>query len=409
MNFLRPIKLAVYFDQKIQAGGGYQQSLNAALLVKALPEDLVSPVFYVKHKENIAALKALGIVPILITPSFFSRVITRIRRNIRKEFVLIWTKKLLGPNRFEKYFLQDKIDLVYFLSPSAEAADLEELNYVITIWDLCFREDVEFPEVRSNRAFEIRDHLFSKILPKATAILADSEIGKLNLSKYYGIDLERIIVIPFMPAQGTMVDPSSHEKIHFDIASKYELDMPYVFYPAQFWAHKNHIYILQGLKILESRYGYKVGAIFCGENKGNLEYVRGCAQELGLIDRIRFAGFVDNSLTPYLYRQSLALVMPTYFGPTNLPPYEAFSLQVPVLYSDKPGLREQVRGAAMLMDLNDPDSMAKNLADLIENENLSLRLIQSGRILLEEISNFDRLECLIKMLSSFRRRLVTWN
>jgi len=28
-----------------------------------------------------------------------------------------------------------------------------------------------------------------------------------------------------------------------------------------------------------------------------------------------------------------ALVMPTYFGPTNIPPVEAWSLGVPVLYS----------------------------------------------------------------------------
>ena len=41
-------------------------------------------------------------------------------------------------------------------------------------------------------------------------------------------------------------------------------------------------------------------------------------------------------------------MMPTYFGPTNLPPLEAFAHSVPVLYPDKPGLRDvEVKRARM--------------------------------------------------------------
>ena len=59
-----------------------------------------------------------------------------------------------------------------------------------------------------------------------------------------------------------------------DIKKKYKLDMPYVFYPAQFWAHKNHIYLLEGLKSLEDNFGLKVGAIFSGGDKGNLDFIK---------------------------------------------------------------------------------------------------------------------------------------
>ena len=34
--------------------------------------------------------------------------------------------------------------------------------------------------------------------------------------------------------------------------------------------------------------------------------------------------------------------MPTYFGPTNIPPLEAFLLKVPVIYSGIIGLKEFV-------------------------------------------------------------------
>ncbi|MBU3604122.1 glycosyltransferase [Polynucleobacter sp. AP-Kaivos-20-H2] len=409
MSLLRPIRLAVYFDQKILNGGGFQQALNAALLIKELPNTLVCPVFYVKHKESLETLGAHGIQSIFLEQSYLSRIFTKIRRGIRSELFLRLIKKIFGPNGFEKGFIRNGIDLVYFVSPSPEAADLDELNYLITIWDLSFREDVEFPEIRSYRAFENRECLFRDILPKAMAIIADSEMGKRNLSKYYGLDSERIIVLPYMPAQGVMVDPSLHEKKYFDVATIYDLDVPYIFYPAQFWAHKNHVYILHGLKILESSYGHTVGAIFSGGDKGNLGRIKKLAQELGLIDRIRFVGFVENNIVPYLYKQALALVMPTYFGPTNLPPYEAFVLGVPVLYSNKSGLRDQVEDAALLMDLADPTSMAKHLVSLIENEKISYNLFLSGNALLKRIKDFDRLESLKKMLELFRCRLVTWS
>ena len=408
MNSSRPVRIAVYFDQKIQAGGGYQQALNAAISVKKLPKSLAEPIFFVKHAESTVALKAYNIDSILVKISFFSKVFTRIRRKIKNQLFLQIIKRVFGPNDFEKYFIKNKIDLIYFLSPSPEAEDLEELNFFITIWDLCFREDVEFPEVRLNRAFENRNELFGKILPKASAIIVDSENGQNNLLRYYGIDLKRIIVIPFTPAQSVQGDPNLYDKSNFDISANYCLDNPYVFYPAQFWAHKNHAFILRGLKALETRYGYIVGAIFCGENKGNLTYIQNLAKELGIFERIRFLGFVENSIIPYLYRQSLALVMPTYFGPTNLPPYEAFSLGVPVLYSDKPGLRDHVNGAALMLDLTDPNSMAKNLAYLIEDDKLVGRLVESGKELLEQVSSYDRLESLSNSIESFRHRLITW-
>ena len=72
---------------------------------------------------------------------------------------------------------------------------------------------------------------------------------------------------------------------------------------------------------------------------------------MNLENKVRFAGFVDDEELPFLYSQSIALVMPTYFGPTNIPPLEAFKINVPVLYSDLPGLRDQVGKAAMLIDL----------------------------------------------------------
>lgn len=408
MTILRPIKLAILFDQIIHAGGGYQQALNAALLVKKLPNDLVEPIFFSLHQKNIKILRSFGIDAIFMPLPFFRRIALKFRRRITNSMLLGLWKKLSGYNGFERCFVKHSVDMVYFISPSPLANDLEELNYIITVWDLCHRDDPEFPEVRAGRIFEGRERLYHSILPKAVGIIVESYTGKVNVMRRYGVDEERSHVIPLTPAIGIQISEDTYKAGYIDIRQKYKLDAPYVFYPAQFWAHKNHVYLLEGLKSLEKQFGKKVGAIFSGGDQGNLVHVRRKAVELGLDDRIHFTGFVPNEEIPYLYKQSLALVMPTYFGPTNLPPLEAFNLGVPVLYSDKPGMREQVEDAALLMDLRNPMSMAGHLSSLLENTKLRDKLVERGRFVLTQYSDENRLKVLSAILSDFRRKRVCW-
>jgi glycosyltransferase involved in cell wall biosynthesis len=405
---MRPIRLALILDQQIRAGGGYQQAMNAALLTRELPSDICEPIFFTTLEENVVTLAGHGIQAELIKFTFLRKARTYLRRLIIDARVLKLLKRLKRYSPFERLLVQRKIDLVYFLAPSGWARDLDETNYITTVWDLCHRDDPEFPEVRWNRQFEAREKNCRALLPRATAIFVDSELGKKNVVHRYGIDEERVHVMPFQAAAATRESPSSDSRSSIDVRAKFNLDMPYVFYPAQFWAHKNHVYLLEGLRALEQRYGLRIGAIFSGGDQGNLAHVKSYVRKLNLEDRVRFVGFVDNDEIPELYRQSLALVMPSYFGPTNLPPLEAFELGVPVLYSDKSGLRDQVGDAALLMDLNDPSSMADHLKNLIDDSQLRKRLIEAGKERLKYFDSMDRVAILMRVLEDFRWRRLTW-
>ena len=61
--------------------------------------------------------------------------------------------------------------------------------------------------------------------------------------------------------------------------------------------------------------------------------------------------------------------MPTFYGPTNIPPLEAFKLGTPVIYPDLDGLRDQLEGAGLLVDLHDPETLSKCLLELIRKKN----------------------------------------
>ena len=118
--------------------------------------------------------------------------------------------------------------------------------------------------------------------------------------------------------------------------------------------------------------------------------------------------FFSNEEIPQLYQESVALVTPSYFGPTNLPPLEAFELGVPVLYSDLTGMREQVGDAALFLDLKDPGSMADHLAALIASESLRDKLIEAGRERLREFGKADRVGILRAIIEEFRVKRSCW-
>lgn len=404
----KPVRLAVLFDQQVHAGGGYQQALNAALLVGRLPKDLVEPVYFTTLHENLETLANLGIEAKLLELSVISRAWVRLRTWLGNYLTLRIFKLFQKTNSFENFFKKDNIDLIYFISPNNYAHSLEETNYITTVWDLCHRDDPEFPEVRWHRQFETRESNYKAILPRAVAVLVDSELGKKNIIKRYGLDDSRVHVMPFEASCASRTAAAGHIDEPEDIKTKYRLNVPYIFYPAQFWAHKNHVYLLEGLKDLELKYGVQIGVIFCGGDKGNKPYVAQYALDLGLSYRVCFAGFVSDTEMGHLYKQSFALVMPTYFGPTNLPPLEAFELGVPVLYSDKAGLRDQVDGAGLLMDLKNPSSMAENLFRLWSQPDLREELIRAGHEKLTHLNKIDRAIILQKIVEDFYWRRLTW-
>ncbi|WP_416695887.1 glycosyltransferase family 4 protein [Candidatus Pseudothioglobus sp. Uisw_050_01] len=409
LDSVSPVRMAVIFDQILNVGGGYQQAINAATLVKKVNNKYCHPIFFTNHLENVDTLKLLGIEVIYLNISKLSRLFLKIRGIVSSQKLAKFLNKLIGLNSFEKALVDKDIDLVYFISPSGWAGYLEQLNYITTVWDLCHRDYPEFPEVRYNRTFEERESSYRKTLIKAVAVMAESELGKENIIRRYGVDENRTYVMPFSEAAyiKKFIDGDYDKAIN--IREKYSIPEDYIFYPAQFWAHKNHVYILQGLKILKENYGVIISAVFAGGDGGNLAYVKKIAYELDILDQLIFVGFVEDEMVPHIYNNSIALVMPTYFGPTNIPPLEAFTLGVPVLYSDLDGLREQVEGAALLLDLNNPDSMAVHINKLIHDKEFKKNLVIAGKQKLKVYEDDYRLNVINEICRDFQSKRYCWN
>lgn len=390
------INLGVIFDGELEGGGGFQTQLSTIIKVGELSQCSIKA--FVFSKKNKSSLESLNIECVFVKQKILDKFL-RIFNN--QEWFERISRRFKIKTFFEKKLEENNIDLVYFLSPSLLALDLISHNYIFTIWDLCHRDYPEFPEVNYFREFEKRENLYQRATKKAIAVLTDSELGRKNSIRRYGLDENRVFKASFAPSVN--ISPSNF----VDIKTKYKIAGDYVYYPAQFWSHKNHVYVIEAIKILKDK-GVLLSAVFSGSNKGNLDYVLNYAKKNGVDDLVKYIGFAPNEEIYYLYQQSLALVMPTYFGPTNIPPLEAFSIGTPVFYSNLKGLRDQVGDAAILIDLKDPLDLANELLMMKNDDNKREIFINKGYERLSELQEISIENIIVSIVNDFSVKSKCW-
>ncbi|MGH7655752.1 MAG: glycosyltransferase family 4 protein [Gemmatimonadaceae bacterium] len=275
------------------------------------------------------------------------------------------------------------VELVIFPQPHPWAFEAG-MQSVVAIHDLQHRLQPEFPEVSADGEWARREYVFRNCIRSAAGILVDSDVGKEQLLQFYrpyGAKADGVHVLPFLPASTMPREVPAAARA--SVRERLHLPAEYIFYPAQFWPHKNHAKIIEALEQLKGNHGLTVPAVFCGSHadpvrEQHFAMLMDMAQRCGVADQIQVLGFVDDDDLAALYAGARALVMPTFFGPTNIPLLEAWALGCPVLTSDIAGVREQMGDAALLVDPRRVDLLADGIRRLWTDGALRTSLAQRG-------------------------------
>lgn len=263
-------------------------------------------------------------------------------------------------------------DLLWFLVPYIPTM---EVPYLITLWDLQHRINPFFPEVSAGGIWGAREKGYSETLRRAMGIVTGTAQGGGDAERFYQIPEERIFVNPYPSPD--IEQPLSRSALD-GIMKKHGLSAPFLFYPAQLWAHKNHVRLFEGVRLLKTEWNLSFQVVLSGAAKCNVRHLMDMAGHFGIAEQIRNLGFVSHEDMGGLYQNAFALVFPTLCGPDNLPPLEAFSSGCPVVASDIPGAREQLGDAALFFDPLNPRELAKAVATLRGSEALRGELIARG-------------------------------
>lgn len=188
------------------------------------------------------------------------------------------------------------------------------------------------------------------------------------------------------------VNPDKIRVIHLDADAEFKRPLPavptaaflalrlperYLYFPANFWPHKNHGNVLQALRqVLDGGAG-DLHLVLSG-SPADFGRVEKEIDRLGLRHAVRMLGYVDKALIPEIYQHALALLFATKFEGFGIPLLEAFYCGCPAITSNSGSCVEVAGDAAVLVDPLDPASIAAGVLRVAGDAALRAELVAKG-------------------------------
>jgi glycosyltransferase involved in cell wall biosynthesis len=375
------IRIGVWLNYGPEGGGTFQYALSAVLALHDLatrhPDRYEVVLFSPQAEWKTFAARHCGGAGhefVLVRRTLLQKVVNRVIRHSDAALALWRSTNGLLPSAYRAIYRRG-VDLM--ICPAQDALSYEvKLPTVSTIHDLMHRYESDFPEACCRRTARYRDWHYRRMCRFARVVVVDSKLGGAQVVESYGDALKaKVLPLSFLPAPYVLQHDRTQD--FSSIRTKYGLPESYVFYPAQFWEHKNHHRLVAAIKLLKDK-GIVVNAVFVGAAKNNYERVCKMVEDSGLREQVKMLGYVPDDDIVGLYKNARALVMPTFFGPTNIPPLEAFYLGVPVACSGIYAMPEQLGNAALLFDPKSVEDIAEKVDTLWTDARVRKELIERG-------------------------------
>ncbi|MFA6455570.1 MAG: glycosyltransferase family 1 protein [Bacteroidota bacterium] len=385
-----------------QAGGGftYQDELMRALTVLKN-----------HHHHFVLLCQGDGVVPIEESPNvrivklgsnLFRRILTVFGvTHLGQDLQTVFNKKfsLVSP----RILKNEHIDIVWY--PAGALFGSLTVPYIATVWDSQHRLQPWFPELSTGGEWFFRERHYEVWLKQAAYVIAGNNAGKEEAERFYGIPSANIRLLAHPTPQFAL---EVKEQVKSDIKERFSISDPFIFYPAQFWPHKNQQLLIKAVHHLKEKYKISISVALPGSDKGNKGHIREMAERYGVSDQVHFLNFVSREELIFLYQNAFALVIPSFFGPENFPPLEAFALGCPVVAANVAGAKEQYGDAALFFDPKNHQELADHLKRMLTDTRIHKDLIKRGKKRSKEWTNKDYVEKMISLFNEFESIRDCW-
>lgn len=283
----------------------------------------------------------------------FPKLLSRLNRRVQQYHA----------RHYEQSFIDicqaENISLVYY--GRQHQCRTSRVPYVINNYDVVHFDLAGFPDLKSS--LQMRKRFYERFLQSALMVFCESNASRQDLQNFLQVPDDKIHVVPMLPGGVVYHDPTEDDVN--TLYSRYDLVAEkYFVYPAQMWALKNHIALVESFAMFIKQGVFPDWKlVFAGHERENGDYIREQCQMLGIEAQVCFAGYVTEIELNILYRGAAAMVMPTLLGPTNMPILEAIAIGCPVVCSDFDGHREMAKDAAIYIDPLDYEGLAQALYD----------------------------------------------
>lgn len=200
---------------------------------------------------------------------------------------------------------------------------------------------------------------------RATHIFAVSRYTAGIIERLYGVSKRKISVVYNAPD-----DDAKHLAMSPDAPRE-----PNVVFLGRLTFQKGPDHFLRAAALV-AKADPKAKFVFCGTGD-MFDKLRAQAHQLGIEDRVHFAGFVDPAGVDQILQKSKVLVMPSVSEPFGLVALEAIHCGIPVILSKQSGVRE-VLHRALQVDFWDHEKLADQILASLRLSALSRQLVNDG-------------------------------
>jgi glycosyltransferase involved in cell wall biosynthesis len=218
--------------------------------------------------------------------------------------------------------------------------------------------------------------VYQALLARARYVICESSYVQTDIARFFGVDKPKVTVIT-APPQTQFLRTRSPEQL---AAARARLKLPeiFMFYPAQFWVHKNHVRLIEAFRGVADECP-DVKLVLTGKRRDEYVTVMAAVDTSGLNDRVLHLGFLETNDLQSVYQLATALVMPSLFESVSIPIYEAFQVGTPVAASNILAIPEQVGDAALLFDPTSVASIKEAMLTLLKDPQTAEALVARGK------------------------------
>lgn len=290
-----------------------------------------------------------------------------------------WNNFLLKDLRSEIDALA--LDVIYFPTGSVAPLNLKT-PMVVSMHDV---QHVHYPEFFTAKHRHIREITFPAIAKRAARLQVSSQYMAEDFHRVFGFGPEKYTLIKDGVDPLFTSGPSSPVLLE-TVRAAYKLPETFVFYPAQHWAHKNHLTLIRALAELRDQ-GKIIHAVFTGTKKLSAEKIYQTIEQLGLQQQIHFVGNVPFEHLKALYELATVICIASLHESNSLPLLETLCIGTPAIASDiEPNVELNTNGAIEIFERDSSHDLAQKVLPLLEDQNLREERIRLGNELANGIS-----------------------
>jgi glycosyltransferase involved in cell wall biosynthesis len=238
----------------------------------------------------------------------------------------------------------------------------------------------------------------SKYISKAARLIANSHATKDDMTRLISCKEEKIKIIYYCVDEKFRIisDKELLKKRRYELAK----DAKHVLLSVgNRCSYKNFSGLLHTLGRLVKRYGKDIFVIKVGGvSDAHIRLIK----KLNLSKYIHLISESSVDELSILYNLSDLFIFPSLYEGFGWPAVEAMACGIPVISSDKGGLKEAVGDASYIIDPYDADNMTKGIIKALEDKPFSGLLIEKG---LERVKRLSAAEMAYETYSVYKETL----